>query len=766
MFISPKSNKVVARLDMAKALVIVESVAKTKTIGKFLGKDFTVKSSVGHIKDLPKQRLAVAVDDGFEPEYITIRGKGKVLTELRKVASDVDKVFIATDPDREGEAIARHLADEIATRNENIFRVRFNEITEKAVKEALHAPMPIDDNLVDAQKARRVVDRLVGYQVSPLLWRTIFRGLSAGRVQSVALRLICEREALIDAFVPEEYWTIAAELKGKKTSPFLANLVKIDDKKPELRSESEAQTIAGELRNQEFKVAEIKKKKVNRQPAPPFTTSTMQQEASKRLGFSAKRIMIIAQQLYEGIELGEEGSVGLITYMRTDSIRVAEEAVQAVRELIARDYGMEYLPKTPPKYKAKAGAQDAHEAIRPTVMKHSPKSIKKFLTEEQFKLYELIWQRFLASQMEAAVYDQTSIDITAGRFLLRVSGSVIVFRGFLQAYDDFRDKDEDEENGENSNVPTALTVGEILALLDLHPEQHFTKPPARYSESSLIKELDALGIGRPSTYAMIISTLTARKYVDKQGRQLAPTELGKTVNKILIRQFPKIFNVEFTAFMEDELDKIETGKKDFSEVVQEFYQPFNRAVTEAEARKDDIKDELQETTDELCPKCNNPLIIRWGRNGRFMACSSYPECKFTRPLDVQEVATGEICENCGKEMVVKVGRYGRFIACSGYPDCKTAKPYPIGMACPKDGGIGQIVERRSKRGKTFYGCSRYPDCDFVTWNKPLKMPCPECGNSYTEERYTQAKGLHIRCPKCKHELESAPNEDYFEPAAG
>lgn len=766
MFISPKSNKVVARLDMAKALVIVESVAKTKTIGKFLGKDFTVKSSVGHIKDLPKQRLAVAVDDGFEPEYITIRGKGKVLTELRKVASDVDKVFIATDPDREGEAIARHLADEIATRNENIFRVRFNEITEKAVKEALHAPMPIDDNLVDAQKARRVVDRLVGYQVSPLLWRTIFRGLSAGRVQSVALRLICEREALIDAFVPEEYWTIAAELKGKKTSPFLANLVKIDDKKPELRSESEAQTIVGELRNQEFKVAEIKKKKVNRQPAPPFTTSTMQQEASKRLGFSAKRIMIIAQQLYEGIELGEEGSVGLITYMRTDSIRVAEEAVQAVRELIARDYGMEYLPKTPPKYKAKAGAQDAHEAIRPTVMKHSPKSIKKFLTEEQFKLYELIWQRFLASQMEAAVYDQTSIDITAGRFLLRVSGSVIVFRGFLQAYDDFRDKDEDEENGENSNVPTALTVGEILALLDLHPEQHFTKPPARYSESSLIKELDALGIGRPSTYAMIISTLTARKYVDKQGRQLAPTELGKTVNKILIRQFPKIFNVEFTAFMEDELDKIETGKKDFSEVVQEFYQPFNRAVTEAEARKDDIKDELQETTDELCPKCNNPLIIRWGRNGRFMACSSYPECKFTRPLDVQEVATGEICENCGKEMVVKVGRYGRFIACSGYPDCKTAKPYPIGMACPKDGGIGQIVERRSKRGKTFYGCSRYPDCDFVTWNKPLKMPCPECGNSYTEERYTQAKGLHIRCPKCKHELESAPNEDYFEPAAG
>ncbi|MCK6560803.1 type I DNA topoisomerase [candidate division KSB1 bacterium] len=749
---------------MAKALVIVESVAKTKTIGKFLGKDYTVKSSVGHIKDLPKQRLAVAVEDSFEPEYITIRGKGKILTELRKAAGDVDKVFIATDPDREGEAIARHLADEITARNENVLRVRFNEITERAVKEALRSPLPIDDNLVDAQKARRVVDRLVGYQVSPILWRTIFRGLSAGRVQSVALRLICEREDAIDHFVPEEYWTIAAELKGKKTAPFLANLVKIDGQKPELHSESEAQAIAAELRGQEFKVADLRKKKISRQPAPPFTTSTMQQEAAKRLGFTAKRIMMIAQQLYEGIELGEEGSVGLITYMRTDSIRVADEAVQAARELIARDYGLEYLPKTPPKYKAKAGAQDAHEAIRPTATQYAPKAIKKYLTDEQYRLYELIWQRFIASQMEAAVYEQTSIDITAGRCLLRVAGSIIVFRGFLQAFDDF--KDEEDENGENSNVPTELTVGELLTLLDLHPEQHFTKPPARYSESSLIKELDALGIGRPSTYAMIISTLTARKYVEKQGRQLAPTELGRTVNRILIRQFPKIFNVEFTAFMEDELDKIETGKKDFLEVVQEFYQPFSRAVMAAEERKDVIKDELQETTEESCPKCERPLIIRWGRNGRFMACSGYPDCKFTRPLDSQEVATGETCENCGKEMVVKVGRYGRFIACSGYPDCKTAKPYPIGMACPKEGCTGQVVERRSKRGRTFYGCSRYPDCDFVTWNKPVKNPCPACGNPYTEERYTQAKGLHIRCPKCKHELESAPDEDYFEPAAG
>ncbi len=748
---------------MAKALVIVESVAKTKTIGKFLGKDFTVKSSVGHVKDLPKQRLGVSLDDGFEPEYITIRGKGKILTELRKTASSVDKVYIATDPDREGEAIANHLAEEIGNHNENITRVMFNEITENAVKQALHHPQKINVNLVDAQKARRVVDRLVGYQVSPILWRTIYRGLSAGRVQSVALRLICEREAAIDAFIPEEYWSIDAELKGKKTAPFLASLVKIGEDKPEIHTESESQAIANELRQQTFKVADIKKKKVNRQPAPPFTTSTMQQEAAKRLGYTAKRIMMIAQQLYEGVELGDAGSVGLITYMRTDSVRVAEEALTAVRELIAKDYGMEYLPKAPRRYKVKSGAQDAHEAIRPTSMKYSPKSIKRYLTAEQFRLYELIWQRFVASQMEAAVQEQTSIDIEAGKFLLRVTGTVTLFRGFLQAFDDFKDEDE-EANGSNSTMPTALEIGEVLTLLDIHPAQHFTKPPARFSESSLVKELDALGIGRPSTYAMIISTLTARKYVEKQGRQLAPTDLGKTVNKILVQQFPQIFNVQFTAFMEDELDKIETGKKKFLQVVHEFYEPFNQVVTAAEENKDSIKETLQETTEEICPKCGKQLIIRWGRNGKFMACSGYPDCKHTKPLEVQEVATGEKCENCGKDMVVKVGRYGRFIACSGYPDCKNAKPFPIGVPCLKEGCIGQVVERRSKRGRTFYGCNRYPECDFVSWNKPVKTPCPQCGSPYTEERYTQAKGAHVRCPKCKHELEGSV-EDFNESAA-
>lgn len=749
---------------MAKALVIVESVAKTKTIGKFLGKDFTVKSSVGHVKDLPKQRLGISLDDGFEPEYITIRGKGKILTELRKTASNVDHVYIATDPDREGEAIANHLAEEIGEHNENIIRVMFNEITESAVKQALDHPKKINVNLVDAQKARRVVDRLVGYQVSPILWRTIYRGLSAGRVQSVALRLICEREAEIDAFIPEEYWSIDAELKGKKTAPFLASLVKIGEDKPEIHTESECQALASELRLQTFKVADIKKKKVNRQPAPPFTTSTMQQEAVKRLGFTAKRVMMIAQQLYEGVELGEAGSVGLITYMRTDSVRVAEEALTAVRELIANDYGMEYLPKAPRRFKVKSGAQDAHEAIRPTSTKYSPKSIKRYLSAEQFRLYELIWQRFVASQMEAAVQEQTSIDIEAGRFLLRVTGTVTLFRGFLQAFDDFKEEDEGESSS-NSAMPANLEIGEMLTLLDIHSEQHFTKPPARFNESTLVKELDTLGIGRPSTYAMIISTLTARKYVEKQGRQLAPTDLGKTVNRILVQQFPEIFNVKFTAFMEEELDLIESGKKKFLQVVNEFYTPFNQVVTAAEENKDSIKETLQETTEEICPKCGKQLIIRWGRNGRFMACSGYPECKHSKPLDVQTVATGEKCENCGKEMVVKVGRYGRFIACSGYPECKTAKPFPIGVPCLKENCIGQVVERRSKRGRTFYGCNRYPDCDFVSWNKPVKIPCPQCGSAYTEERYTQAKGAHVRCPKCKHELEGTV-EDLYEPTAG
>ena len=746
---------------MGKSLVIVESEAKTKTISKFLGKNYTVRSSVGHVKDLPKQRLGVDVEKNFEPEYITIRGKGKLLNELRKAAVTSENVYIATDPDREGEAIAAHLAEEIRDKNSNIKRVMFNEITERAVKNALQSPTDINLSKVDAQKARRVVDRLVGYKVSPILWKTIYKGLSAGRVQSVALRLIVEREAEIDSFTPEEYWSITANLEGEKGGRFSAGLLKVGKKKAEIRNEEAAKDLVNQIRDQEFRIKEIRKKPIRRQPSPPFTTSTMQQEAARRLGYTAKRIMLIAQQLYEGVELGPEGSVGLITYMRTDSTRIAGEALQEVREMIMRDYGSEYLPKSPRHFKVKSSAQDAHEAIRPTSMARPPKKIRRYLTDEQFKLYELIWNRFVACQMEAARVEQTTIDITAGKnFLFRATGSVIQFRGFLQVYEESREESETrDDEPDNSRLPDNLSEKELLKLLELLPKQHFTKPPARFTESSLVKELDALGIGRPSTYATIISTLLNRKYVEKQKRQLAPTELGKTVSGILVNNFPEIFNVKFTAYMESELDKVEAGEKDFFDVVQDFYSPFSSAVKSTEERKAEIKEDLLKDTDEKCPECGKPLIIRWGRNGQFIACTGYPECRYTRPLEEKaEESTGEKCDKCGKDMVVKNGRFGRFLACSGYPDCKNVRPFTVGVKCPEDGCDGDIVERKSRRGKVFYGCSNYPKCKFATWNRPVAQECPACGNPYLEERYTKAKGNYLACPKCKYQAEAKPED--------
>lgn len=740
---------------MGKSLIIVESEAKTKTISKFLGKDFIVKSSVGHVKDLPKQRLGVNVDSDFEPEYITIRGKGKILNDLRKIAQQTDQVFIATDPDREGEAIASHLAEEILAKNRNIRRVMFNEITEQAVKNALKSPTAINISKVDAQKARRVVDRLVGYQVSPILWKTIYRGLSAGRVQSVALRLIVERESEIDAFVPEEYWSITAEVQGEKSDPFLTRLFKFQNKPLKISNNDEAEHHVKEIRQQPFRIKSIVKKPAIRQPSPPFTTSTLQQEASRRLGYTAKRIMLIAQQLYEGVELGKEGSVGLITYMRTDSTRISNEAVSAVRELIYQDYGKEYLPAKPRVYKVKSTAQDAHEAIRPTVAARHPKSVRRYLTDEQYKLYELIWLRFVACQMANAELEQTTIDIEAGpKYLFRTTGSVIKFRGFLQVYEDTKEESESDDDSDSGVLPANLRENEPLKLLQLLSKQHFTKPPARYTESSLVKELDNLGIGRPSTYATIISTLLSRKYVEKQKRQLVPSELGKTVNTILIDNFPQVFNVKFTAFMEEELDKVEDGSKVFSQVVNEFYEPFSSAVRDTEKKKEKIKETLQQDTGETCPQCGQPLIVRWGRNGQFMACSGYPDCKFTRPLEKEEVKTGEACEKCGRDMIVKTGRFGKFIACSGYPDCKNARPFTIGVACPRDGCDGQIAEKKSKRGKVFYGCTNYPKCDFATWNKPVAQACSNCGNPYVEERYAKARGTYLACPVCKQKFES------------
>ncbi|MFQ5707402.1 MAG: type I DNA topoisomerase [bacterium] len=747
---------------MSKSLVIVESNAKTKTIKKFLGSDFEVLSSVGHIKDLPKQRLGVDLENDFKPDYITIRGKGKLLNKLRKSALGVDNIYIATDPDREGEAIAFHLAEEIKPKKSKIFRVLFNEITEKAVKNAIAKPTQINLQKVEAQKARRVLDRLVGYQASPILWRTVYRGLSAGRVQSVALRLICEREEEIDKFVPEEYWSIQAKLRGQKSEPFLSNLFKVEDKPFKISNEQQAKKLTADLRRQTYRVKSIKKKEVSRNPSPPFTTSTMQQAAARKFGFTSKRIMMIAQQLYEGVELGTEGSVGLITYMRTDSVRVANEALEAVREFILVNYGKEYLPASARRFKMKAGAQDAHEAVRPTSMQREPRKIKRHLTAEQFKLYSLIWNRFVASQMAAAKLMQTTIDIAAGeKYLFRTTGSVILFRGFLQVYED---RDE-KESPDNMEIPVNLHVDEVLELLQLIPKQHFTKPPPRYSESSLIKELDSLGIGRPSTYALIISTILARKYIEKVQRNLVPTELGKTVNKILIQNFPGIFNVKFTALMEESLDKVESGEKAFVEVARDLYTPFHRALEDAKARKDEIKDSLQEETGETCPQCGSELIIRWGRNGKFMACTKYPECKFTKPLEkVEEV--DEYCQKCGKKMVIKHGRFGRFLACSGYPECKNTQSISIGVKCPKKDCNGDIVEKRSKRGRVFYGCSNYPKCKFATWNKPVSIACPECRSPYLEQRYTQSKGEHFLCPACKAEFPLDIKETYGAVAYG
>ncbi len=745
-----------------KSLVVVESHAKTKTINAFLGEQFTVLPSSGHVVDLPKTKLGVDITNGFQPHYLPLRDRRKVVKQLQEAAAKAEWVILATDPDREGEAIAWHLAQILKKSNPNISRITFNEITRGAVLQALQNPRPIDLNLVEAQKARRVLDRLVGYQVSPILWRTVYTGLSAGRVQSVALRLICEREEEIAAFVPQEYWLIDGTFQGRRTEPFQARLVQVAKEKPAIPNEQATATLIEDLRQQEWFVKDIRKKEVERHPAPPFTTSTLQQEAARRFGFSTKMIMAIAQQLYEGVDLGGEGPQGLITYMRTDSVRVAEEAVTAVRAFIADNYGVEYLPSQARRYKSRAGAQEAHEAIRPTAVKRTPRALRKFLTREQFLLYELIWQRFVASQMASARLLQTAVDIVSGDkdlYLFRASGTEVLFRGFLQAYEEGPREEEEAEEAPVTRVPENLAVGEKLTLLELSPSQHFTKPPPRYTESSLVKALDTLGIGRPSTYAVIVSTILERNYVEKLGRQLVPTELGKTVNKILVANFPDIFTVKFTARMEAELDEIEAGKKPFLQVMEGFYGPFRRALEAAEGKRVEIRDSLREKTQELCPVCGKELVIRWGRHGRFMACSDYPRCRFTRSVEQEALASDETCELCGSPMVVRGSRFGRFLACSAYPQCKNARPYKIGVKCPKPGCEGDVVERKTRRGRTFYGCSRYPECDFVSWQEPVSGPCPSCGNNLLYRRYTKVKGTVLRCPQCAQEFaqELAPS---------
>jgi DNA topoisomerase-1 len=758
---------------MAKHLVIVESPAKSKTLARFLGKDFDIASTIGHVVDLPKSRIGVDVDNDFEPEYQVIEGKEKVIAELKKAAKKADIVYLAPDPDREGEAIAWHVAREIKGTRAKVKRVTFNEITKSAVTAAIEHPRSIDMNLVNAQQARRVMDRLVGYIVSPFLWKTVARNLSAGRVQSVALRLVCEREEEIVAFKPEEYWKIEAVLANKKKEEFGAQLFRIGGKtvvrageqgpnKVIISSKAEADKILAELRKAAYSVSEVKTSERTRKPLAPFITSTLQQEAAKAFGMSPKQTMSVAQKLYEGVEMGKEGAAGLITYMRTDSTRVADEAVKAVRAYISKEYGKNYLPSHPHHYGKKQNAQDAHEAIRPTSMEYTPEKVKKYVTVQQLKLYTLIWNRFVASQMPEARFSVETVDVEADQYLLRASAQKILFDGFLRVYHEEKEADENGENGWSEFLPE-LIEGEKVLLVDLKPNQSFTKPPARYSEAMLVKRLEADGIGRPSTYASIISVIKDRKYAELEERKLKPTDLGKAVNKILVEHFPDIFNVEFTANMEKELDAVEEGTDEWVKVVRDFYTPFIKTMGAVKKKEKAIKKSMTEVTDIKCEKCGEPMVIKWGRNGRFLACSAWPDCKSTRPLPEEEAKskTDEKCEKCGAPMVVKTGRFGRFLACSAYPDCKNTKPITLGIKCPKPGCDGQILEKQTKSRRAFYGCTKYPKCDFASWDKPVSKPCPLCHHPYLLQKVSKARGEYLKCPECKHEV----HDQHPEPAA-
>lgn len=711
---------------MKKSLLVVESPAKARTINKYLGKGFTVMASVGHVKDLPKSKLGVDIENDFRPDYVTIKGKAKTIRDIKNASKSVDEVLLAPDPDREGEAIAWHIAEEIAGKNDlKVYRVLINEITEKGVKEAVKNPTALDRNKYEAQQARRVLDRLVGYQVSPLLWEKVRRGLSAGRVQSVAVRLICERENEIKAFVSKEYWSITAEFCERGKEPcFTAKLAKKEGKKLEIGSDKEADEILGELKGVSFTVNEIEKKERKKNPMPPFITSRLQQEASRKLGFTAKKTMMVAQQLYEGMEMGKEGLVGLITYMRTDSTRLSKEAVQEARAFIKETYGEDYLPAKPPVYKSKKSAQEAHEAIRPTYLKYTPEAVERHLTKDQSRLYHLIWMRFIACQMRPAILDQTKVEIGAGRYLFNATGTIMKFPGFTAVYEEGKDVEEEKEG-----LLPKLEKGEELPLKELSPRQHFTQPPPRFTEPTLVKELEDNGIGRPSTYAAILSTVQEREYVVKENRQFKPTELGFLTTDLLVESFPKILDVAFTAHLEEELDMVEEGKLSWLGVMKEFYGPFKKDLERAKSDMKSVKTE-ETPTDIVCKKCGKPMVIKWGRKGKFLACTGYPECKstsdFTTDEDGRVVAverkeeTGESCPSCGKPMVIKSGRYGRFLACSDYPTCKTTKAVSTGVPCPAEGCDGELLERRSKRGKDFYSCSNYPKCSYATWQRPKK----------------------------------------------
>jgi DNA topoisomerase-1 len=738
---------------MSKSLIIVESPSKAKTINKYLGKEYHVIASVGHIKNLPKSKFGVDVDNGYAVSYETIAGKEEIIESLKEHAKKAEAIFLATDPDREGEMIAANIAEEVQDSKKPIKRVLFHEITETGIREGMSHPRALDKHLIMSQQARRAMDRIVGYRISPFIWRTVTYGLSAGRVQSVALRLICEREEEIRAFNPVEYWSITGEFFVEDSDPFYAKLMKIGGNDFEIPTSDEVNRTLESIKAQQYKISKVDTKAVKRHPAQPFITSTLQQEAARRLGLSAKRTMSLAQKLYEGIDLGDEGTMGLITYMRTDSVRVSAEAVAAAREYIYNNYGKEYLPEKPRVSKVDKKSQDAHEAIRPTSMKFDPKSVKKFLDKDLHRVYELIWNRFIASQMASAEFNQITLEVEGGEYLFRATDQISTFRGFLQVWDDVQEANGDKADEDPvSKLPSDLQVGDPSTLQQLLPRQHFTKPPPRYTESSLVKELESSGIGRPSTYAMIVSTVVDRKYVEQTDRRLFATDLGMQVNKLLVQYFPNIFNVQFTAQLEEELDTIASGDQKYEKVMKDFYIPFQTALDNVKKLEGKIKQSLTETTEEACEKCGKPLVIKWGRNGKFMACSGYPTCRTTKPMPEEQKKLPQIvgvkCELCGSDMVVKTGKFGSFLGCSGYPKCKNTKPFTTGLKCPKC-AKNELVERRSiKRRKVFYGCAGYPECNFATWDTPVAGVCPSCGFDVLL-RSVKKKGTTLKCAKCE-----------------
>ena len=731
---------------MAKqSLVIVESPAKASTIKKFLGKDYKVLASVGHVMDLPKNELGVDIDNGFSPKYVVSRGKQKVLTQIKKDAKTADEVLLALDMDREGEAIAWHLQTYLEKTQRNIKRIIFNEITRTAILEAVENPTTVDQRKVDAQQARRVLDRLVGYQISPVLWKIFYYGLSAGRVQTVGLRLVCEREAEVEAFVPEEYWTVDAFLRTPVGGVIPAKLTHVGGHKADLKKKEDVDPIVDELRKSSFTVTEVARKEKQRNPQPPYITSTLQRDAARQLRYSPKKIMMIAQQLYEGIDLGDSERVGLVTYMRTDSVRISSQALDSARQYIVGAYGKEFIPETSRTFRKRKEAQDAHEAIRPSDVHRTPESVKKFLKKDQYAVYDLIWRRFVASQMASARYETTEVMIGAGRLRLKANGRVLVFPGFLNVYD------EQIPNGEQELPP--VKQGDALTLDSVEGNQHFTEPPPRFTEATLIKELEDKGIGRPSTYASIVSIIQEREYVVKEEGRLRPTTLGKQVWLTLQSFFPDVFETSFTALMEEELDRVEAGENSWQKVVQDFYKPFRQALDQIDDKKGLIKSDLQEETDVKCEKCGQKLIKKWGRNGQFLACPAYPTCKFSRPLE-EEAETAQVngqCPKCGGKLVAKVGRYGRFAACERYPECKHTQAYAVGLDCPNKDCGGQVVEKVTRGRKRFYGCSNYPKCTFATWDKPVATACPSCNNPFMVEKNSAKRGDYLKCPKCKEE---------------